>query len=175
MKSIVQATAAITFLCVAAFTGIAQVRSTSLTAFEEWKSKATSKAGSENISFRGISFSVAPRSSDGLSVNMTVGTSIDVKGLPSLLFIVQPIEIGMEGMVEVGKSGKLRSAPIERSAIDFKEILLAPRMVLPDAPRANAIRLTVTGLNSDIDQKLTIVVPIGSQENTSVLVQVGQQ
>lgn len=144
-----------------------QGKQSSLEALSKWKT--TTLIGTEDKCFQAVAASVEPRTASGITVNLAIGTCMNIIGVPPLTFTVQAVSVTKNVVDEAGTISKLSSPVIERPKDDLNEVIFTPRIVIPDTGAGNAVRITVQGLSGNSDQALTMIVPIGVKTNTSVL------
>lgn len=152
----------------------AQNKNASVSAYNSLKEKAFSKLDkSQPYRFQGVGVAIEKVNQNGVNVNFSVGVSLDADAVNPLTFTVQPVSVvnqNNESVIkDIGTASKIGSGRIERSSGETEEIVLTPRMIVPITADVNAVKVTISGLETDNQKVYTIILPVDSEIKTAGL------
>lgn len=153
---------------------LAQNQNTAASAYNTAKDKAF--GNSKSLTFQGIGVAVQKFQDNGVTVEIAVGTSLDIVEVDTLTYTIQPISVTSENnnivIKDIGNPAKLVSPKLERDSDDTQEIIMNPQMTLPITKDVNAVKLTISGLESDAKKVWTMILPVSSEIKTAGLVKI---
>jgi hypothetical protein len=152
----------------------AQILTPSRTVLEKWKSREKEKQkGDTTFSFSAVGVSVEKFQAKGITITFSAAISRDVRFINALSFRAQLMKVSpsRDGAIlqAVGSGSKIESRGFERTEGDDEEDLGDRQITMPNKPEANAVQLTVVGLDQEPDKAYTIIVPITDQIQTASL------